>query len=153
MDTSFDIDEKVFGIKIDNIQYIERSAVYGVVINNEGEVAVIKTPTGFFLVGGGIENSETHVECLEREFLEETGYEVEVEKFIGRASLYHTTRVNQYMRGTGYFYTVSLKCKTSCKTEKDHELLWLKADECIKGLFLEHQSWAVSKSLRLSGKY
>lgn len=148
--TIFDIDEIILGIKFDNIEYIDRRAVYGIVINDEGKIAVIKTPTGFFLPGGGIENSESHVECLHREFLEETGYEADVEKFMGRATLYHTTRTNQYLRGIGYFYTVNLKCKTSYKTEEDHELLWLECDECIKGLFLEHQSWAVSKAISMT---
>jgi 8-oxo-dGTP diphosphatase len=148
-DSSFDIDEKIFGVKLKNIEWRSRKAVYGIAINNENEIAVIKTPTGFFLPGGGMEGTERYVECLKREFLEETGHEIEVGDFIGRASLYHTTRTNEYIHGIGYFYTVSLKCKRNHKTEHDHELRWLEADECIKSLFLEHQSWAVSKVLGL----
>jgi 8-oxo-dGTP diphosphatase len=150
IDSNFDIDDKIFGEKLENIEYIDRRAVYGIVINDEGEIAVIKTPTGYFLPGGGIENSETYVECLQREFVEETGYEAEVEKFIGRASLYHTSKTNQYLRGIGYFYTASLKFETSYKVEMDHELLWVEPDQCIKCLFLEHQAWAVSKALGLA---
>lgn len=150
IDSNLNIDEKIFGEKLENIEYIDRRAVYGIVVNDEGEIAVIKTPTGYFLPGGGVENFETHVECLQREFFEETGYEAEVEKFIGRASLYHTSRTNQYLHGIGYFYTASLICKAGYKSEKDHELLWVEPDQCIKCLFLEHQAWAVSKALGLA---
>lgn len=33
-------------------------------------------------------------------------------------------------------------------TEADHELVWLTKDECLKKLFLDHQSWAVEQSYR-----
>jgi 8-oxo-dGTP diphosphatase len=145
----FDVDEKVFGVRLDEVEYRNRSAVYGIATSKGGEIAVIKTPGGFFLPGGGIEGAENHVECLQREFLEETGYEIETINFIGRASLYHIARTNECIHGIGYFYTVNLRGNTGCKIEKDHELQWLEAEECIKGLFLEHQSWAVSKALGL----
>lgn len=51
--------------------------------------------------------------------------------------------------GVGYFYVAKLKYETSYKIEMDHEMLWLEPYECIKGLFLEHQSWAVSRALSL----
>lgn len=146
---NFEVDEKIFGVKLDDIEYRNRRAVYGIVASKDGEIAVIKTPTGFFLPGGGIEGEESYEECLQREFLEETGYEIEVKKFVGRASLFHTTKTKEYIYGTGYFYNVILKNKKSYKTENDHELQWLEAGECIKGLFLEHQAWAVAKALGL----
>ncbi|MBZ9689322.1 NUDIX domain-containing protein [Clostridium estertheticum] len=141
-------DKKVFGEKLNGVNYIDRGGVYGIVINEEGKIATIKTPTGYFLPGGGIEKGETHKECLEREFIEETGYEVVIGRYIGKASLYHISKINQYLHGIGYFYVVNLKCKTSYKIEDDHELLWIEAGECVKGLFLKHQAWAVSEALR-----
>lgn len=142
--------EKVLGEKLNGVEYIERSAVYGIVINNEGRVAVIKTLTGYFLPGGGIENEETHKECLDREFVEETGYEIIIEKYVGKSSLYHISKTNQHIHGIGYFYMVSLSCMTNKKSEDDHELVWIEKVECIKNLFLEHQAWAVSKALNVS---
>lgn len=144
----FDTEEKVFGQKLDNIEYTDRIGVYGIVINEEGNIAVIKTPGGYFLPGGGIENSESHEECIKREFIEETGYDIEIKKYIGSASIYHITRTNQYKRGIGYYYIVNLKDKTHDKVEDDHELIWIDAEECNKKLFLENQAWAVSKALK-----
>ncbi|WP_186430416.1 NUDIX domain-containing protein [Clostridium sp. BSD9I1] len=141
-------DEKIFGKKLDGVGYIDRIAVYGIVTDGEGKVAVIKTPAGYFLPGGGMENEETHKECIEREFIEETGYKIEIQKFIGRASLYHISKTKQYLRGIGYFYIVSLENYYAAPIEKDHKLIWLEPNECIKSLFLEHQAWAVSESLK-----
>jgi 8-oxo-dGTP diphosphatase len=148
IDKTLNNEEKIFGIKIDNVEYFEREAVYGIFITSEGKVAVIQTPGGYFLPGGGIEEGENHVQCLEREFCEETGYKIIVKEFIGKAALYHTSKTMKYIRGIGFFYSVELKDKEDSKIEKDHELVWLGVDECIKGLFLEHQAWAVKKMLK-----
>lgn len=148
LENTLDNDEKTFGERLEGIEYIERIGVYGIVINNEGKVATIKTPTGYFLPGGGIENGETHKECIDREFIEETGYEVDVKRYIGRSSLYHISKTNQYLYGIGYFYIVDLKCKTNYKIEDDHDLLWIEPGKCIIRLFLEHQAWAVSEALK-----
>jgi 8-oxo-dGTP diphosphatase len=74
LENTLDNDEKTFGEKIKDIEYIDRIGVYGIAINVEGKVSTIKTPTGYFLPGGGIENGEIHTECIEREFLEEKNY-------------------------------------------------------------------------------
>jgi 8-oxo-dGTP diphosphatase len=141
--------EIVFGEKLEGIEYIDRAAVYGIAFDNKGRVAAVKTPVSYFLPGGGIEKEETHEECIKREFMEETGYSIEVDKYIGKASLYHISKKGYYMHGIGYFYTVNLKCGTDGKKEEDHELLWLEPSDCISKLFLRHQAWAVSKTLDL----
>ena len=141
-----DTNKNIFGEKLDNVEYMDRRGVYGVVLNKNGKIATIKTSGGYFLPGGGIENIENHKECLEREFMEETGYEIEVEKYIGQSALYHISRSGQYIYGIGNFYFVSLKNKTCSEIEKDHEMLWMEPNECIKSLFLEHQVWAIAKA-------
>lgn len=141
-------DGPVFGEKLSGVEYGEKNGVYGILINNYGKVAIIKIATKYFLPGGGIEKGETHEECLKREFVEETGYEIEIVSYIGTASLYHTTKTGQYKRGIGYFYIVNLKADIGNKIEEDHELLWIEPDECVKRLFLEHQAWAVLEALK-----
>ncbi|MCB2291730.1 NUDIX domain-containing protein [Clostridium sp. CS001] len=116
---------------------MERAGVYGIAIDNEGKVATIKTLTGYFLPGGGIESGETNEECLEREFIEETGYIIKIGGYIGKASLYHLSKTNQYIHGTGYFYFVNLESKISNKIEEDHQLLWIESNECVESLFLK----------------
>jgi 8-oxo-dGTP diphosphatase len=144
----FDIKEKVFGERLEGITYTDRIGVYGIIFDTKGRVATIKTSTGYFLPGGGVEGEENHEECIKRECIEELGYKVSIEEFIGKASLYHITKTGQYRYGIGYFYTVNVKCKTSIIPEDNNELVWLEPTECVKKLFLEYQAWAVLESLK-----
>ncbi|MCU9813306.1 hypothetical protein [Paraclostridium sp. AKS81] len=40
--------EKSFGEKIQDINYIDRIGAYGVILNEENKVAVVKTKKGYF---------------------------------------------------------------------------------------------------------
>jgi hypothetical protein len=42
----------IFGDRLEHVHYIVRRGAYAVIIN-DGMVAVVKTPTGYFLPGGG----------------------------------------------------------------------------------------------------
>ncbi len=42
----------IFGEKLEGIEYVNRIGVYGIAFNNEGKIALIKTPGGLFLPGG-----------------------------------------------------------------------------------------------------
>ena len=44
-----------FGQRIEGAQYRSRPGVYAVLIDFDGKVALIKTPDGWFLPGGGID--------------------------------------------------------------------------------------------------
>jgi 8-oxo-dGTP pyrophosphatase MutT (NUDIX family) len=63
----------IFGDRLEHVHYIVRRGAYAVIIN-DGMIAVVKTPTGYFLPGGGVEGTETFENRLKREVLEETGY-------------------------------------------------------------------------------
>lgn len=142
----------VFGEKLSGVEYGEKIGVYGITVDYKGKIAIIKNLTGYFLPGGGLEKGENHEECLKREFIEETGYEIEIESYIGTASLYHMTKTGEYKKGIGHFYRVNLKADTGNKIEEDHELLWFEPNESVKCLFLEHQAWAVLKALKQEEK-
>ncbi|MEA5095032.1 MAG: NUDIX domain-containing protein [Sedimentibacter saalensis] len=151
MENIFNVDEITFGEKLENTDYFQRKAVYGIVINSEGKIATIETPGGYFLPGGGIENNESHEMCLKREFLEETGYEITVGNYIGRSSMYHIAKKYKYMHGIVFFYFADLYFRKNNGTEKDHKLIWLEPSECINGLFFKHQSWATAKAMNIKG--
>lgn len=67
-----------FGIK-DNKAYLDRKGAYLVPIRGE-KVGVVETAKGYFLLGGGIEGEETDNQCIIRECIEETGYQVEIKE-------------------------------------------------------------------------
>src|ERR1044071_1869066 len=87
-----------FGTRVPGIDYIERPGVYAVIENSHNQIAVIKTRTGYFLPGGGIEPVETAIETLRREVMEETGDQVLVLAEIGEAVEY----INAQAEGKHY---------------------------------------------------
>lgn len=140
--------EKSFGEKLSNIEYKDRIGAYAIIFDSENKIPVVKTSTGYFLLGGGIENNETHEECIQRECLEEAGILVKVNDFICKGDKYHwSDTLEYYMHGIGDFYHSEIISKSTKPTEDDHELVWLSIDECIRKLFLEHQVWAVKQAI------
>ena len=59
---------KIFGEKL-KTNYRDREGVYLICVN-EGKIAVVKTPKGFFLLGGGLEEGENAENCIIRECIE-----------------------------------------------------------------------------------
>lgn len=138
----------IFGEKVDGINYIQREGVYGVAFNDIGQVAVLKNEYGYFLPGGGLEDGEKLEECLVREFNEELGCSIFIDKFIGEASKYYFSEAfNQYRYPVGFFFKVIIKNDDLESMEKDQILIWMYPHECIEFLH-EHQGWAVSEATR-----
>jgi len=146
--------EKTFGNRLSNIEYAKRPGTYGVAFRQRGssliEVALIDTPRGRFLPGGGIETGEDHVTCLKREFIEESGFAIAVGAFIGVSrELGLTPRSKRYVELIGHFYLVDILDHLGGQVEKDHELIWVAVEEGLQSLRLSYQSYAVAKGLKL----
>lgn len=58
---------KVFGVK-ENVKYLDRKGAYLIPFQNN-QVGVVKTPKGYFLLGGGLEKGEYDTDCIKRECL------------------------------------------------------------------------------------
>jgi len=139
-----------FGEKEEGKDYIWRPAVYCLMFNSQkNEIAVIQTSNGkYFLPGGGIENNETHKECLKREALEEMGMNIEVGPFVGCARRYfYSTNEYKYYLSEGHFYLCNMGKKVNKPIEEDHILKWMEPILAVENLFHEHQSWAVKQVL------
>lgn len=133
-----------FGEILEGIEYRDREAVYGLVFNHEGQIGVIQTPRGYFLPGGGIEVGENHVQCIQRKFLEETGYSIEIDDYIGCGVLNgFAPKMNAYLKMIGYFYKVKLIEKVLTPVEVDHAFMWMDQGEASKAMKLENQAWAI----------
>lgn len=140
----------VFGEKLANQAYMNREGAYAIILNDKNEVATVRLPHGYFLPGGGMEGSENKETCLKRECLEELGWEVEVNQFIGKASSYYnSTYRNLHLYATGYFYLVKKLQQVTTPVEDDHELVWMNLETCLNELHLEHQAWAVKQVKKL----
>lgn len=141
-----------FGVKVNPLEYQRREGCYAVIIDSTKlQIAVILTARGqYCLPGGGIEEGETPEECLRREILEETGYEVKISSFIVRAQRYFISSLNEPLLSDGIFYAAELGEKVQEPIEDDHDLRWISLDEVDNLLFHEHQSWAVKKAIPLA---
>jgi 8-oxo-dGTP diphosphatase len=138
---------RIFGDRLEHVHYIVRQGAYAVIIN-DGMVAVVKTPKGYFLPG--VKGTETLENCLKREVLEETGYHIRILQFIGRAQKYfYSTTFHDYMASDGFFYIAEITGEQHSVFEEDHELVWIPREDIPKVLLHEHQAWAVEEAFRL----
>lgn len=136
---------KIFGEIVNDAKYKERVAAYILLFDEEGKIAVVRTPSGkVFLPGGKIEIGESKEECLIRECMEEAGIRVTPDICFAKGERYFYRDLQQeYSHVIGYFYTAKQYEKISEPTEPNHQLLWLSVKEACQVLFHEHHKWAV----------
>ena len=75
----------VFGTKLDGVAYVVRPSAYALLPNEAGDLAVMRTPKGHFLPGGGVEPGESVAAAVAREAREEAGLLVEPTRTVGEA--------------------------------------------------------------------
>ena len=79
-------DSDIFGGgETDSTAYIVRPTAKGVVLDDEGKVALLSNGEHSLFPGGGVDEGETFREAFIRECMEEIGCEVEVLSSLGRA--------------------------------------------------------------------
>lgn len=136
----------VFGNKQEGINYIDRPGAYALIENKDRQIAVIESGNGYFLPGGGIDPGETEVDALERELMEETGYQVSVLEEIGATVEYiEAPREGKFYQIRSRFHVVRLDTKIKDEIEKDHRLVWLPQEKALKLLTRQSQIWAVRR--------
>ncbi len=146
--------KKTFGIKKENEVYLEREGCYGIGFLGDGKVAVVKNirkngDEAYFLIGGGIEEGENHIECLKREFLEEAGLTLTVKELICEADYYTKIKdENLYFHPMGYFYYIEIGEKVSEPLEENHYLVFLDINEAREKIFLPQQLWALEEAYK-----
>ena len=134
---------RVFGTK-ENVEYLDREGAYLIPFRNN-QVGVIKTPKGYFFLGGGLEKGESHMECLKRESIEESGYIPYIKGKLCSAETYCKHPTIGYFHPIQTYYYGELLEKVSIPTETDHILCWVDY-EVLKGtMFAEMQNWALEQ--------
>ena len=137
---------KVFEMK-ENVNYIDRVGVY-LVPMKEGKIGVVKTSKGYFLLGGGLDNGESHEECIKRECLEEVGYTVSVGNKVCSAEMYCEHPTIGYFHPIQTYYVGELLEQISIPVEDDHEFVWVDFNELVNNMYLEMQSWALEQCMK-----
>lgn len=134
---------RIFGIK-ENAEYSEREGAYLIPLRDR-RVGVVKTTKGYFFIGGGLEGTETHTDCIKRECMEETGHLCLVKEKICSAETFKKHPTIGYFHPIQTYYYGELLEKVSIPIEKEHYLCWVEY-ELLKGkMFVEMQNWALEE--------
>ena len=130
-----------FGRAEAGVEYALRPGGYAVIRDEAGRMAVVSTPVGLALPGGGQEPGEGPEQAAAREVGEECGLRIEVGAVIGVADDGRYYR----KRCTYFFAEVVGRCDA---VEVDHELRWLPPADAEADLMHGSQRWAVSRARR-----
>jgi 8-oxo-dGTP diphosphatase len=134
-----------FGAAVPGCTYVLRPGSYAVLRGDAGCIAILLTPLGGFLPGGGQEPGESPEQALRREAIEECGFEVQVGERIGLVDeLVFSREESCYFRKRGIFFKAQRRDgKPVVEVEPEHQLVWLPAAEAISRLSHESHKWAV----------
>lgn len=136
---------RTFGDILPGVQYTERPGGYAFIQNHLNEFAVVRTPNGLFLPGGGIDKGEDVETGLRRELHEEIGFVVVSALFIVSAIQYHwSEHYKSHFKKIGSFFEVKGSRPPGAHLEAEHSLLWLPGAEAERALTQEFQRFAVA---------
>ena len=136
-----------FGPREPGASYRLRPGSYGIIRDGEGNVAVVLTPVGTFLPGGGEYPGETPEETLRREAREECGFSVRVLRAIGVADEFiYSAAEESFFRKRGTFFEAAVEAGPRVAPEPGHELRWVARDDACALLSLESQRWALVRA-------
>ncbi len=136
---------RIFGKK-ENECYLDRKGAYLIPIR-DGSVAVVRTPKGCFLLGGGMDDGETDAQCIRRECMEETGYAVEVGAYVCSAEKYGYHPTLGWFHPIQTYYLGCLLQQERVPTEDDHRLEWIPCEAVRAQMFSDMQAWAITQAL------
>jgi len=129
-----------------------RLSAYGLVVDPANRLAVVRTPQGVFLPGGGIEPGESPSAAVAREVLEECGLEVRTGAWSVRAVdfVYSSTEHTHFEKRSTFLDAHPTGRRTDAR-EPDHQLEWLPPQVAMATLAHPSHRWAVQQWLDRSG--
>ncbi|EOT30056.1 NUDIX hydrolase [Enterococcus saccharolyticus] len=145
------MEKPIFGKKEVDKVYKPRFGAYVVIHReNKQEIIIVQAPNGaYFLPGGEIEQGENHLQAINREMLEEVGFEVKVGNYLGEALEYfYSSHRDTYYEHPGYFYVVDAWEKVAEPTETTNELAWVTPADAMLLLKRGSHRWAVQEWLK-----
>ncbi len=132
-----------FGERLPNQDYVCRPSAYVLVRDLRNRVATVRTLSGIFLPGGGINPGESAKEAAAREAREECGFEIRLDGEIGVADEYlYAEMESTFFLKRSSFFRASLTA-SGLGSESDHELVWLPQGEAESAMKYGSHRWAL----------
>lgn len=132
-----------FGLDPAEAEYSLRPGGYAVIFSRVGEVAIVSTPNGLFLPGGGQDSGESPEAAVVREAREECGLRISLGGRIGVADeLVFAAEEGIHHRKRCVFFLAEIIEQLGAG-EPDHELIWLAPEAAAARLRHASQRWAV----------
>lgn len=137
-----------FGTRDPEQDYVERPGAYVVLFREDGLIAVVRTPQGIYLPGGGHQDGESPTQAATREVLEECGLAVELGDTIGLASefLFSAEEDRHFAKRCSFFRGRALEI--IAVPEAGHETYWCTFAEASAMLTPESHRWAVAMATK-----
>ena len=138
------------GKKDNNINYAFRETCFGIVEINNIFYITLKN-NDYSLIGGGLDDSESHYECLKREFREEAGLIIKDIKELCTIDCYWHTRSNIDMNSLSNIYIVDITSEELPPLEKESKLIKCTKEELLNSIVLPYQKEALKEYFKYKG--
>ena len=109
----------IIGEKLESAKYDFRETCFGISLK-DNKLLLVKHKNQFSFIGGGIEEGESHEDCLRREFIEESGYEIlDINPFV-TIDCFWLAAGKWPLETVAHFYIVEVGNKLCEPTEEGH---------------------------------
>lgn len=134
-----------FGIRRPGVHYRVRPSAYAVVPDPDGALAVLRTPLGWFLPGGGRDEGEAPEATVVREGVEEAGLRLVPERVLGEATEWVHAAGDDAGWEKRSTFLLARVTGTATAVEPDHVLEWIPAAEAALVLTPPTHRWIVER--------